>query len=111
MDAPTEWRDLIERLLTEQTVAPMAYGKVDLYTVFDRSGDHYLMMAVGWNGFERIYAPLVHIDIVGGKVWIQHDGTERGVAVDLEAGGVPKDHIVLAFHHPGRRQFGDYAAA
>jgi XisI protein len=89
----------------------MSYGQVSLYTVFDQEKDHYLLMAVGWQGNQRIYAPLVHIDIIDGKLWIQHDGTERGVALDLEAGGVPKDRIVLVFQHLNRRKYGDYAAA
>lgn len=111
MDAPAEWRDLIARLLTEETVVPVSYGEVSLYTVLDRAQDHYLLMAVGWDGHKRIHAPLIHIDIIDGKVWIQHDGTERGFACDLEAGGVPRERIVLAFQHLSRRRFGDYAAA
>jgi hypothetical protein len=111
MDTRAEWRDLIERLLTEETRVPVSYGEVTLYTVFDRVQDHYLLMAVGWDGTRRVHAPLIHVDIVGGKFWIQHDGTERGIARDLEAAGVSKEHIVLAFQHISRRQFGDYAAA
>ncbi|MEO5725744.1 MAG: element excision factor XisI family protein [Byssovorax sp.] len=42
---------------------------------------------------------------------MQHDGTERGVAHDLEAAGISKDRMVLAFQHISRRQYGDYAAA
>ena len=49
--------------------------------------------------------------IIDNKIWIQHDGTERGVARDLERAGIPKDCIVLAFQYIHRRQYGDYAAA
>jgi XisI protein len=111
MDAPSEWRDLIERLLAEQTKVPVSIGEIALYTVFDRPQDHYLLMAVGWDKHQRVHAPLIHVDVVDGKLWIQHDGTERGIARDLEAGGVPKDRIVLAFQHLSRRRHGDYAAA
>jgi len=111
MDAPDEWRELIEKLLNEETRVPISYGEVALYTVFDRAKDHYLLMAVGWDGYKRIHAPLIHVDIIDGKFWIQHDGTERGIARDLEEGGVPKDRIVLAFQHLSRRRFGDYATA
>jgi hypothetical protein len=111
MSAPAAYRDLIERILTEETRVPVSYGEVALYTVFDRAQDHDVLMAVGWNGRPRVHAPLLHVDIIDGKLWVQHDGTERGIARDLEAGGVPKDRIVLAFQHISRRQFGDYAAA
>jgi hypothetical protein len=111
MDAPTEWRNLVERILTEETRVPVSYGDITLYTVFDRPQDHYLLMAVGWDGHKRVHALLIHVDVIDGKLWIQHDGTERGIARDLEAAGVPKDRIVLAFQHIGRRRYGDYAAA
>jgi hypothetical protein len=44
------------------------------YTVLDRAQDHYLLMAVGWDGHKRVHAPLIHVDIIDGKFWIQHDG-------------------------------------
>src|SRR5690349_20530616 len=111
MDAPVDPRDLIEHLLTEEARVPVSYGEVTLYTVFDSRQDHYLLMAVGWDGKKRIHAPLIHIDVIDDKLWIQLDGTERGIARDLEAGGIPKDRIVLAFQHMSRRRYGDYAAA
>lgn len=111
MDAPTSWREIIEGILIEETRVPVSYGEVTLSPVFDRAHDHYLLMAVGWDGRKRVHAPLIHVDIIAGKIWIQHDGTERGVALDLEKAGIPKDRIVLAFQHIHRRQYGDYAAA
>ncbi|WP_338124970.1 element excision factor XisI family protein [Fischerella thermalis] len=40
---------------------------------------------------------MLHIDIIDHKLWIQNNGTEEGVAVDLVAAGIPKEHIVLDF--------------
>ena len=111
MDTPATWRDIIEGILIEETRVPVSYGEITLYTVFDREQDHYMLMAVGWDKHNRVHAPLIHVDIVDGKIWIQHDGTERGVARDLERAGIPKDRIVLAFQHINRRRYGDYAAA
>ena len=54
---------------------------------------------------------IVHIDIIDGKLWIQRDGTEHGIAEDLERYGVPKDHIVLSFYSPDLRQHTEYAVA
>jgi len=71
MDAPPEWRDLIERLLTGETRVLVSYGEVALSTVFDRAQDHYLLMAVGCDGHKRVHAPLIHVDILDGKFWIQ----------------------------------------
>ncbi len=66
--------------------------------VFDRERDHYIIASVGWQGYRRVQQNLLHIDLIGGKVWIQRDGTEDGIADELEVAGVPKHDIVLAFH-------------
>lgn len=66
-------------------------------------------MTVGWNDYQRIHGSLLHIDIKAGKIWIQYDGTEEGIANRLVELGVPKTDIVLAFHVPFRRQYTDFA--
>lgn len=42
-------------------------------------------------------------------MWIQRDGTEDGIALDLENAGIPKDHIVLGFKPPEVRPMTGYA--
>jgi XisI protein len=106
-----DWRAVIERVFTEQVRVPVSHGEIALSTVFDRPGDHYLVMAVGWDGTQRVHAPLLHVDILGDKLWIQHDGTETGIASEFVAAGIPRSSIVLAFKHPSRRRFSEYAAA
>ncbi len=32
---------------------------------------------------------VIHIDLLGDKVWVQYDGTEDGVATELVAAGIP----------------------
>jgi hypothetical protein len=51
----------------------------------------------------------MHIDIKDGKIWIQHDGTEVGIATLLLEQGVPANDIVLGFHTPFMRQFTEFA--
>ena len=48
-------------------------------------------------------------DVKGDKVWIQHDGTEDGIAYELEAAGIPKERIVLAYRSLERRKLNEYA--
>lgn len=66
---------------------------------------------MGWNGNEQTYGPIVHADIIGGKVWIHHDDSKEGLATELVKAGVPKDRIVLAFWPQEVREYGEYAAA
>lgn len=49
--------------------------------------------------------------ITAGKIWIQYDGTEVGIANQLVELGVPKQDIILAFHKPSVRKYTDFGDA
>ena len=80
-------------------------------TVFDEGQDHYFLHTIGWRDIERIWNTSLYIRLHEGKFWIEIDWTEEGIAADLLAAGVPKEDIVLAFHHPSMRQFTEFAVA
>ena len=90
---------------------PYAHGEIQIEVVMDRQADHYLLLAVGWEGARRIHGSIVHVDIIDGKVWIQRDGTEHGIAEELVEAEIPRDHIVLGFRPPDLRQHTEYAVA
>lgn len=100
MDTLTRYREIVERVLTEYGRIPFAHGVIHTQTIFDRESDHYLLMLLGHEGPRRVHGCLVHIDIKDGKIWIQRDGTERGITRELLAAGVPGKDILLAFHLP-----------
>jgi hypothetical protein len=60
-------------------------------------------MYSGWNGPQRVHRSVIHVDIRDGKIWVQHDGTEDGIAQELIDAGIPPTQIVLAFHPPDQR--------
>jgi len=109
MDKLENYRNIIEKLLSEYAAMPYAYGEVERRTIFDREKDNYLLYIVGWDAGERVHGTLIHADIIDGKIWIQRDGTEDGIATDLELAGVPKSDMVLAFHEPELRKYTEYA--
>lgn len=111
MASVTDYRPIIEQVLTDLTRIPYAYGDLHTETIFDPASDRYLVMTVGWDGSQRIHHCLIHLDVVDGKVWVQRDSTEYGIARDLEAAGIPKNRIVLAFQPPELRPYTDYAVA
>ncbi len=110
MDKLDSYRQIIEKILSEYAKLSYAYGDVQRQTVFDRAGDHYLLVIEGWDD-GRVHGCIIHLDIINGKVWIQRDGTEDGVAGELEQAGIPKDHIVLGFKRPEIRKYTEYAVA
>ena len=88
-----------------------ASQKARTLTVFDRQNGQFLLIDEGWDGFKHIHRVWVHVELRDGKFWIQKDGMEDGIAVDLMNAGIPKERIVLAFQHPGRRQYGEFAVS
>jgi hypothetical protein len=110
MDSVTEYRRIIQEAIRGYATFAPARGDIQVEIIFDESNDHYELMYAGWNGPYRVHGSVIHIDIRGGKVWIQHDGTEDGVAEELVKAGIPRDHIVLAFKPPDVRKYTDYAA-
>jgi hypothetical protein len=110
MDGLENYRQIVQRLLNDYTRFKPAVGEVERYTSFDIPNDHYHLFTIGWNKQKRIYGCLIHIDILDGRLWIQYDGTEDGIANDLVRLGVPKADIVLGFQSPYMRQFTEFAA-
>lgn len=104
-----EFRAIIKRVIGEYAQFKPSIGEIDVETVFDENSDHYEMLYIGWEGKKRIHGTVIHIDIRDEKIWIHHDGTESGVAEDLVAAGVPRDHIVLGWHSPELRKHTAYA--
>jgi hypothetical protein len=108
----TEWREIVKRLLSELAAIPYPeVYKLSKTTVFDDQSHNYLVMVHGWEDSRRLHGCLVHVAIIGDKIWIQQDGTEYGIANELVNAGVPKEHIVLGFKPFGRRDLSGFAAA
>lgn len=115
MEEMTKLREIIEKVLCEHAefyrAANAQHADENMVeTVFDREGDHYVLFNIAWEGYDRTHYAVVHLDIINGKIWIQEDNTEEGIATDLEKYGVSKDKIVLAFKSPALRKYTEYAA-
>lgn len=104
-----KYREYIQQVLEKYGRYKPAYEEVEMEVIRDTERDHYQLVTVGWYGQERIYGCVLHLDIRGGKIWIQHDGTEIGIANELVGLGVPKEDIVLAFHAPYKRPYTGFA--
>ena len=101
--------DLIERILTEYASIPYAYDNLESQTVFDRNKGRFIWLTWGWEGPKRVHSVSVDVELRDGKFWIHRDGTEEGIAADLEQAGIPKNRIVLAWQPESHRKFGEYA--
>src|SRR3989442_6986933 len=100
MERLAGYRKIIGQVLAEYAGYRPANGEIDRELVVDAERDHFDLLHVVWDGVQRVHGPVIHIDIIGDKVWIQYDGTNRPVAEELVAAGIPREAIVLAFHPP-----------
>ncbi len=111
MDTLSRYRKAIRDVLSGHMVANYAVGAIKKEMVIDEKNDRYIVMMVGWEGPQRVHGALIHVDVIDGKIWIHRDGTEDGIAGELEEAGVPKSDIVLGFHEPDVRPYTGYAVA
>ncbi|MBD2189172.1 XisI protein [Pseudanabaena mucicola] len=110
MDSLThEYRQIIAKILQDYAKFLDTDRQVQVELILDEKRDRYLLVETGWQNGYRIYGTLLHIDLINGKLWIQHDGTEEGIADELVAAGIPKKQIVLAFKPPEVRQYTEFA--
>jgi hypothetical protein len=105
------YRQTVERILSDHAAIPYSFGDIQREVVFDRAHDRYLLMLSGWDRDKRIHGALIHIDIIDGKIWIQRDGTEDGVAYELLEAGIPQERIVPGFRSEARRRDMGFAVA
>src|SRR5262249_54528880 len=74
MDRLEKYREIVRRVIREYASYKPSNGNIDAEPVEDRERDHYEVMHIGWDGERRVHGAIIHIDIIGNKVWIQYDG-------------------------------------
>ena len=78
----------------------------------DKIHGQYLVLVDSWEGIERNYGPLVHIEIKpDGKIWLRFDGTDLEIGQELLNKGISEKDLVLAFHSPQMRKYTKFAMA
>lgn len=112
MDKLTHYRTAIQSILMEYHQMNLQSGSaIESSVVMDEVNDHYLLVLMGWQKDERIKSVMIHLRLKDGKIWIEEDWTEAGVATDLLQRGITPDEIVLAFHPPHLRCHTEFAVA
>lgn len=111
MDKLERYRSIVESVFNEYAAIPYAHGDLKCEAVFDEGSNRYLLVTVGWDRDKYVHFTLVHIDIANGKLWVQWDRTEDGIATELVAAGVPKEDIVLGFKSEAARRDTEFAVA
>ncbi len=111
MDKLERFKKIIREVLLPYSKIKYKFGQYENETVFDEENSRYLVISQGLDhrGI-RHHSCLLHLEIINGKIWIQKDNTEDGIATDLLKAGIKKSEIVLGFHEPKIRQYTEFAA-
>jgi len=111
MDTVDHYRAIVRELILDYGRYKPSHGDIETEAIIDSAQNHFELLHVGWDGQRRVHGAVIHIDIIGDKIWIQHDGTSPGVANELVEAGIPRDAIVLGFRPPYVRQYSGFAIA
>lgn len=112
MEKIKKYRQLIQSILENNaTVKPANLPDAENQLIFDEKRDRYQLLRVGFEARKRVYYCVFQLDIIKGKIWVQHDATDTPIAQTLLDAGVPKEDIVLGFHAPYKRPLSGLAVA
>ena len=99
MDRVNQYRQIVQDFLQH-----FAADDPEAQLIFDVERDRYLVMHNGWRGDYRIYGCAMQLDLIDGKVWIQHNSTEIVIDRELIQRGIAPQDIVLGFRSPSVRE-------
>ncbi len=99
------YRDIIERIIAAHLAYIPQERDIETLAISDHESGNYLLMDLGWQKPRRIHSVIFHLRVQDGKIWIEQDWTEGGVARELLKAGVPPQDIVLGFQPPDMRPY------
>jgi hypothetical protein len=99
-----EVKQIIKNLFNEYVEFFGVQPNLEIESVYDDERGHYELIQQGWIGLRRVHGIFLHVDIKENKIWIQHDGTNIGIATELMEAGIPAEQIVLGFRSPAERK-------
>lgn len=116
MDKVLKYRQILQEVLIAYATnngsrKPQSPDDVQVRVLVDTQNDHYQVLNAGWRNGKQLFSVVFHFDLIDGKIWLQRNISDYDIIEDIEARGVPKSDIVLAFHSPEMRPYTDYAAA
>ena len=104
-----DYYQIIKEILEDYAKLPYAHGNLQRKLAIGEDHKNYVLLTVGDVNGKRVHGCIVHLEVVGDKIWIHEDGLEDGIADDLLRSGISKEKIVLGFHPPEVRPHTGFA--
>ncbi|RKZ92495.1 MAG: XisI protein [Candidatus Parabeggiatoa sp. nov. 1] len=111
MDIDHGYSSLVKQALASYAslLAKFPSSSYDVILAFDDEHHQYLLRKLGWTDSSRLKQTVLHIAIRNGKIWIEEDWTEDGIASYFISHDVPREDIVLGFQPPIMRPYTEFA--
>lgn len=112
MDKVTQYKSIVRKIVEDIAKWSEGNNTIETMKAIDEQNGQYLLLSDGWLTDNRIYGPLIHIEVKNnGKVWLRHDGTDLEIGQQLLNAGVLPTDLVPAFHDPSIRGYAGFAIA
>ena len=95
-------RHLLRQVIGQHAAMKLGDRQLESLAICDPNNDNYLLMDVGYDQAGRADDVIIHLRLrADGKVLIEYDGIEYGIARDLiEAGIAPEDILFNMYATP-----------
>lgn len=96
------YQHIVQQLLEEYAAVKSPFWpNVHNQIVADKEGHHYQLIRIGWDEQENFVHDVVfHFDLVGSKIWVQANNTDRKIVDELVTLGAKQEDIILGFQTP-----------
>lgn len=97
-DKLNHYRQILQRVIEMHAEMDCEPANTESLPICDLVHDNFLLMDISGEGKARKGYVVIHLRIKNGKVRVEHDGIEYGIAQDLIEAGIPKEDIVFTFY-------------
>lgn len=109
MDSQRNYAEILTRVLRQAATPQPRLQPLRISAVCDAEAGQFLIILTGWDKDRWLNTILFHARLANGKVIIEDDNFEEGIAADLIAAGIAVDDIVTSFLE--QKQDGERPAA
>lgn len=97
------YREAVQDFMQEMADLFARDKQFETQLLMDEKRDHYQLLQLGWQNERRVYGCVLHIDVKGDQIWVQHNSTEFQIDQELARLGIPQEVVIAGFHAPWRQ--------
>ncbi|TAK37360.1 MAG: XisI protein [Saprospiraceae bacterium] len=98
MDKINRYKEIIRGVFEAYALRkPINLPGVHHQLIMDEKRNHFILIAMGWQGEVQIHDWVFHLEIKGRKILVHEDTTDAAISRILQERGIPEADIVQAY--------------